>query len=627
MVAVFASCNTETLTPDNPGDKYSFKAFFVSVNRTILDGLNVKWAEEDLLLISDGTTQSKFQAFPSETDARQAGLGLCDEETPLADVDAYYAVYPASYGASTDYREKGFLNSAASGTWGAYLPTSHTAASGTFPKGTFPMIGLGGSDKTFSFRNVASVVKIIPTCNVANVRIQSMVLKANENITGTLSVAYNGTSDPVTTITTGAKNINYRAKNGSNTCTYEEALKCGDPCYFSIAPGTFTGIELTVNYIKENGSTGSQKFSPSGSKTFVRNQINTIEVELNFEDNGLSAGGCAKCDVIKAAGEYRFLANVGGNGVALTGPGAMETAIDPASIKGVKVIWDDNNIINGTPVLDGNFIKFKTPAVFAAGNALIGAYSTEGCTAGTCIWSWHIWASDVTSGVPAAEKGKCTVEWMTYNLGGTSVDTGLYYQWGRKDPFTPARSEANLAKNQADVTVALAAANPEKFYTNTATKNWCSTTDTAYDTKDFWNKSRTSEAAPSSSGVTSATPNLKTMFDPCPVGYRVPSHQEIKEWVYSANSDYEKPYYVKGDFKLNATFYWIGAEGKLYSANANRVAYWTNDPVSGYANNASAVLWAKSDGAQTTLHPTGTTQSEAHGIMRHLGNVIRCCKE
>ena len=75
------------------------------------------------------------------------------------------------------------------------------------------------------------------------------------------------------------------------------------------------------------------------------------------------------------------------------------------------------------------------------GNAVIGAYDAGG----TLIWSWHVWAADYD---PEAEGGAVDFNgysMMTRNLGALAADNssvenilasyGLYYQWGRKDPF------------------------------------------------------------------------------------------------------------------------------------------------------------------------------------------------
>ena len=75
----------------------------------------------------------------------------------------------------------------------------------------------------------------------------------------------------------------------------------------------------------------------------------------------------------------------------------------------------------------------------------IGLWSAGYDADGELIWSWHIWATDYD---PDAEGG--TVDFNGYtlmnrNLGALANDNsttdkilasyGLYYQWGRKDPF------------------------------------------------------------------------------------------------------------------------------------------------------------------------------------------------
>lgn len=74
------------------------------------------------------------------------------------------------------------------------------------------------------------------------------------------------------------------------------------------------------------------------------------------------------------------------------------------------------------------------------GNALIGAYDTKG----NLLWSWHVWAADYDPD----NRGTVSFngyEMMDRNLGAladsnaSSDDVlnsfGLYYQWGRKEPF------------------------------------------------------------------------------------------------------------------------------------------------------------------------------------------------
>lgn len=76
-----------------------------------------------------------------------------------------------------------------------------------------------------------------------------------------------------------------------------------------------------------------------------------------------------------------------------------------------------------------------------SGNALLGAYDAQG----KLLWSWHLWVTDYD---PEATDGTVTfnnVTMMTRNLGALAQSNastgdilqsfGLFYQWGRKDPF------------------------------------------------------------------------------------------------------------------------------------------------------------------------------------------------
>ena len=70
------------------------------------------------------------------------------------------------------------------------------------------------------------------------------------------------------------------------------------------------------------------------------------------------------------------------------------------------------------------------------GNAVIGLLDSRG----VCIWSWHIWSVDYEIEATAQTYASGAV-FMDRNLGALATDCtqaaakGLYYQWGRKDPF------------------------------------------------------------------------------------------------------------------------------------------------------------------------------------------------
>lgn len=164
-----------------------------------------------------------------------------------------------------------------------------------------------------------------------------------------------------------------------------------------------------------------------------------------------------------------------------------------------------------------------------SGNALIGAYNADD----ELIWSWHIWATDYDPETDAVSFNGYTL--MNRNLGALANDNsttdkilasyGLYYQWGRKDPFigpstyqgskgdgasmytgTGSRVLLKVQESSAETgTMEYAVQNPLVFITGV-------------DESDYdWLWSGRSDA------LWSADNNVgsKSVNDPCPYGWRV----------------------------------------------------------------------------------------------------------
>ena len=162
---------------------------------------------------------------------------------------------------------------------------------------------------------------------------------------------------------------------------------------------------------------------------------------------------------------------------------------------------------------------------------MIGAYNADD----ELIWSWHIWATDYD---PDAEGGTVVFNdytLMNRNLGAQANDNsttdkilasyGLYYQWGRKDPFigpntyqgsegsgasmysgSGSRVYLKMTESSAETgTMEYAIRNPLVFITGVA------------DTDNDWLWSGRSD------GLWSADDNVadKSVNDPCPYGWRV----------------------------------------------------------------------------------------------------------
>lgn len=150
-----------------------------------------------------------------------------------------------------------------------------------------------------------------------------------------------------------------------------------------------------------------------------------------------------------------------GNG-AVTPPDAAYTAgstcgkadgIVPEALRPVtaKLLWQTApNLIGEVSLGEEGRIRFTTADPFVEGNAVVAACDADGAI----LWSWHLWltSADLEGALhryalPYEGLGAAAV--MDRNLGALAAawqgsdnvsSYGMFYQWGRKDPFVPFRS-------------------------------------------------------------------------------------------------------------------------------------------------------------------------------------------
>ena len=194
----------------------------------------------------------------------------------------------------------------------------------------------------------------------------------------------------------------------------------------------------------------------------------------------------------------------------------------------------------------GRYFRFYVdPAHIGQGNAVIAVKNGS-----TIVWSWHIWVIESSrigtrkvngvdmmalnlgwvdsDQVPASRTVKVRVKQrvsgntaeFTITQSGKTYPNGsnVYYQWGRKDPMLGWNESYTAPRQQwgngqwvifsGQASLADGIQNPNRFYAG----NWQWTSQTFH---NLWNTT--------SGGTNTNSTVTKTVYDPCPPGFKVPN--------------------------------------------------------------------------------------------------------
>lgn len=282
-----------------------------------------------------------------------------------------------------------------------------------------------------------------------------------------------------------------------------------------------------------------------------------------------------------------------------------------------KLVWQDaEGLVSGVKLLDDNhrLVFTVNRETIAQGNAVVAVYDNSD----QVLWSWHIWVTDYKLGddlKTVSYSGTHTM--LPYNLGWCDGQTTTYaarsvkvrftqdetgeqqiitvrqeayivsvlenqpfYQWGRKDPMLPSTGTGNTNKTWYDASGA--------SLKTLTTASW-STGDTAitngilnpgtfcsnyYMDQTYYNLWAADNTSTSSDLATST----KTVYDPCPVGYKVPLNNAFRAFTTTGSN-------TSTASQINGT--WNAAEkGWDFNCTEGTVFF----PASGYRNYSSGSL-------------------------------------
>ena len=328
-------------------------------------------------------------------------------------------------------------------------------------------------------------------------------------------------------------------------------------CYIIRHAGTYK-LPLVYGNAMVNGDTNEQSYYPN-----VTGGSNRLERFVNSTDAGIespfieNAAGCGGSD-LKCAVIWQDKAEV---------------------VKSLQIVEGASAGTVGSYTKDNvRYLQFSiSQSDICQNNALICVYKDkEGGTAnqydsGEAVWSWHIWTTNdpalLTPAIPVTNFTDKEYDFFPlYTLGwidpesypsrsdvkivlqqkksGNEIEiavtqpsvaivasNGCYYQFGRKDPM-PTDDVTGFTPNvSGGSTLSNAICNPGKFYNGASYNNWCSTT---YD--NLWTGKKSANGK-----FDQAADMIKTIYDPSPVGYKMPASQAFTGFTTTGGNTTNKP--------------------------------------------------------------------------------------
>ena len=328
-----------------------------------------------------------------------------------------------------------------------------------------------------------------------------------------------------------------------NTPTYELVFQAKPIQDFAAGTTLTFPIQMDANFTEVDNLISSSNFNYTKENTLVNPIVyyGGINCLLLADEDGLLTAG--ELDVTPYATDaiYRN-----------TGTAAGGAAVAHHS----GIIWKESTLSFSHTIDDS---KLKISSATGYGNAVVGIYDSSD----KLLWSYHIWRPEDGDGNnPAKEDnlreytktGSEMYRLMPMPIGATRVvawgdsdadkvkGAGLYYQWGRKDPQgRPSILTSSTAplldvedkdgnavtfenidqqevpsyttgEGASRIMLDYATANPMKFiYTQNGVNdnNWAVLTDNY-----LWGN-------PATSGYPRMNATYKSIYDPCPKGYRV----------------------------------------------------------------------------------------------------------
>lgn len=535
------------------------------------------------------------------------------------------------------------------------------------------------------FRQMASLVRFVIDLTEVS------YLEAGERLQD-VTIHQTGTSVPMT----GAFSYDLSALDGGlqvgdysrdGITIYLESMPPVDrmvEAYAVVAPGQHKGNEWCCVFTTDRHVV---TFYTTALCDFEAGKYYTVPINVSVLENNEAqveevpaeeTEETANCYIVTETGEHDFLATVIGNGQEgiLDGAG-FHTSSAVIAPQSAGLLWSDvRDFISDVTLSEDGRVHYTVNSL--SGNAVIAVYSGPGMT-GDILWSWHIWGTggEMPSDEVYTNKIGAKFTVMDRNLGAHSkIDiNAMLYQWGRKDPFPNSLVyyDADGVEHAVETsfpvrvsqtgTIAESVMYPDQMqkYIDNTYQDWL-----AVSNNYLWGD--TNDARPSYPDYLEGEmcgdgwTDSKTIYDPCPAGYRVANKYTWTFFVKRSDGNtsgisgvtnrldninyvkYDNGYYfMKDETDVEGTYY--PPIGKRYGSSGTMIAagqggdlmlgesgyYWSSSP----HDAGSSVLYSSYfHFGKYTEEPGVTGWSSGNGVnvcdftsSRRDANGVRCVLE
>ena len=566
LFAVFACERVEEVTqPDQEQEvsanvEMTFSAVIESGDtKTILvDGEtpNVKkilWQPNDAIGISKyntgaGSDVNKFTTSISESSSKADFGGITEFAS------RYRAFYPYSESLA-DLMGYFYFD----------MPAVQKYVNGSFDPQASPMVASADHGEDFNFYNLCGILGL----NIVGTqRVEYIMFTGYDEAGSPVALSGRFYVDPESTDPQMMPEIGHSGIGYSVTLECDEPVQLDPdtpvPFYIQLPPATYSKFILTIK-------TADDVMMRTSTKPMVLERSHVMRTgALEYVESvyvNLSESGHSNCYIVEEQGLYSFDATVIGNGDYGFVDGVefhtQSSSINPFS---VDLLWEDRTGIISKLSFDKGRVNFIASGL--KGNAVIAVKDESE----KILWSWHIWVTDKPNELEYVNRiGTYTM--LDRNLGAISAEqskwresVGVMYQWGRKDPFSITGNDysnykRNYTTEMGRVPLSQAIENPSVFYCQ-----------------------YTSWTSPFNSSLW--VPDQKTIYDPCPVGYRVPPRNAFRSFTKSGESTYQGVDYINAteDYDKGWNFIYDGVH-TTYFPTADAINY--NGDFSGFEQHDS----------------------------------------